>query len=149
MSALCFEYRIDVAVMLLTASCLTLRLYPSSYPSSTIGGWLARGGAGFGSYESGWFRDNFILSLTIMKIAENDGGRPYATGLSFAGKAGRILGTERLERLKAFKSRLDPCNILNPGKVMQGGLMASALSFGTGIEPFIRRLGNHVSSKSR
>ena len=35
---------------------LTLRLYPSSYPAATVGGWLAQGGAGFGSYESGWFR---------------------------------------------------------------------------------------------
>lgn len=24
----------------------TLRLYPSSYPSATVGGWLAQGGAG-------------------------------------------------------------------------------------------------------
>ncbi|HEY9205493.1 MAG TPA: FAD-dependent oxidoreductase, partial [Candidatus Methanoperedens sp.] len=29
---------------------LTLRLYPTSYPSSTVGGWLAQGGAGIGSY---------------------------------------------------------------------------------------------------
>src|SRR4030043_1729104 len=35
---------------------LTLRLYPSSYPSATAGGWLAQGGAGIGSYEAGWFR---------------------------------------------------------------------------------------------
>ena len=37
---------------------LTLRLYPTSYPSSTVGGWLAQGGAGIGSYEAGWFREN-------------------------------------------------------------------------------------------
>ena len=92
---------------------------------------------------------NFIfpLSLTIMKIAEKNGGRPYATGLYFAGKASQILGRERLERLKAFKARVDPSNILNPGKVMQGGLMASALSLGAAIEPLIRPLGNHVISK--
>ena len=35
---------------------LTLRLYPTSYPASTVGGWLAQGGAGIGSYEFGWFR---------------------------------------------------------------------------------------------
>ena len=95
------------------------------------------------------FSYNFIfpLSLTIMKIAEKNGGRPYATGLYFAGKAGQILGEERLERLKAFKAQMDPDNILNPGKVMQGGLMASALSLGTAIEPLIRPLGNHVISK--
>lgn len=89
----------------------------------------------------------FILSLTIMKIAEKNGGRPYATGLYFAGKASRILGQERLGRMKAFKSLVDPGNILNPGKVMQGGLMASALSLAAAIEPLIRPLGNHVSSK--
>ena len=95
------------------------------------------------------FSYNFIfaLALTIMKIAEKNGGRPYATGLYFAGKAGRILGKERLGRLKAFKSQVDPRNILNPGKVMQRGLMASALSLGAAIEPLIRPLGNHVISK--
>ena len=89
----------------------------------------------------------FILALTIMKLAEKNGGRPYATGLYFSGKAGRILGPERLERLKAFKAQVDPNNILNPGKVMQGGLMASALSLGAAIEPLIRPLGNDASNK--
>ena len=95
------------------------------------------------------FSYNFIfaLSLTIMKIAEKNGGRPYATGLYFAGKAARILGAERLGRLKAFKSSADPSNILNPGKVMQGGLMASALTVAAAFEPLIRPLGNLVSSK--
>lgn len=45
---------------------LTLRLYPSSYPSATVGGWLAQGGAGIGSYESGWFRDNVISARVIL-----------------------------------------------------------------------------------
>ena len=45
---------------------LTLRLYPSSYPSSTVGGWLAQGGAGFGSYESGWFRDNVVSARGVL-----------------------------------------------------------------------------------
>lgn len=35
---------------------LTLKMYPTSYLSSTVGGWLAQGGAGIGSYEGGWFR---------------------------------------------------------------------------------------------
>jgi FAD/FMN-containing dehydrogenase len=37
---------------------LTIRLYPTSYPSSSAGGWLAQGGAGLGSYEYGWFAEN-------------------------------------------------------------------------------------------
>lgn len=45
---------------------LTLRLYPSSYPSATVGGWLAQGGAGIGSYETGWFRDNVISARVVM-----------------------------------------------------------------------------------
>ena len=39
---------------------LTLCSYPSSYPAGTLGGWLAQGGAGFGSFETGWFRDNVV-----------------------------------------------------------------------------------------
>ena len=30
---------------------LSLRSYPSSAPASTVGGWLAQGGVGYGSYE--------------------------------------------------------------------------------------------------
>ncbi|MBN1888330.1 MAG: FAD-binding oxidoreductase, partial [Thermoflexales bacterium] len=45
---------------------LTLRLYPTSYPSSTVGGWLAQGGAGIGSYESGWFKDNVLGARVVL-----------------------------------------------------------------------------------
>src|SRR5512136_2488055 len=45
---------------------LTLRLYPSSYPSSTVGGWLAQGGAGIGSYESGWFCNNVVSARVVL-----------------------------------------------------------------------------------
>ncbi|MFC1921639.1 FAD-binding oxidoreductase, partial [Chloroflexota bacterium] len=45
---------------------LTLRLYPSSYPSATVGGWLAQGGAGIGSYEYGWFRDNVVSAKVVL-----------------------------------------------------------------------------------
>ena len=49
---------------------LTLRLYPSSYPSATVGGWLAQGGAGFGSYEMGWFRENVVKARVITPNGE-------------------------------------------------------------------------------
>jgi Fe-S oxidoreductase/FAD/FMN-containing dehydrogenase len=45
---------------------LTLRLYPTSYPSSTVGGWLAQGGAGIGSYEYGWFKDNVKSARVVL-----------------------------------------------------------------------------------
>jgi FAD/FMN-containing dehydrogenase len=45
---------------------LTLRLYPTSYPSSTVGGWLAQGGAGIGSYEYGYFRENVLAARLVL-----------------------------------------------------------------------------------
>jgi FAD/FMN-containing dehydrogenase len=45
---------------------LTLRLYPSSYPSSTVGGWLAQGGAGFGSWKYGWFPENVVSARVVL-----------------------------------------------------------------------------------
>jgi Fe-S oxidoreductase/FAD/FMN-containing dehydrogenase len=45
---------------------LMLKLYPTSYPASTVGGWLAQGGAGIGSYESGWFRDNVVSARVVL-----------------------------------------------------------------------------------
>lgn len=44
---------------------LTLRMYPSSYPASTVGGMLAQGGSGFGSYEYGSFKDNVVSARVI------------------------------------------------------------------------------------
>lgn len=44
---------------------LTLALYPTSFPASTVGGWLAQGGAGIGSYEFGYFVDN-VLSVRVV-----------------------------------------------------------------------------------
>ncbi|MBC7186444.1 MAG: FAD-binding oxidoreductase [Calditrichaeota bacterium] len=49
---------------------LTLRLYPTSYPSSSVGGWLAQGGAGIGSYEYGYFRDNVVSARVVLPSGE-------------------------------------------------------------------------------
>ena len=49
---------------------LTLRLYPTSYPSSSAGGWLAQGGAGIGSYEYGWFSDNVVRARVVLPSGE-------------------------------------------------------------------------------
>jgi Fe-S oxidoreductase/FAD/FMN-containing dehydrogenase len=49
---------------------LTLRLYPSSYPSSTVAGWLAQGGAGFGSWRYGWFADNVVSARVVLGSGE-------------------------------------------------------------------------------
>jgi Fe-S oxidoreductase/FAD/FMN-containing dehydrogenase len=49
---------------------LALRLYPSSSPSSTVAGWLAQGGAGFGSYEYGWFKENVVSARVVVPSGE-------------------------------------------------------------------------------
>lgn len=45
---------------------LALRLYPSSAPSSTVGGWLAQGGTGYGGYAYGWFKDNVVSAKVVL-----------------------------------------------------------------------------------
>ncbi len=54
----------------LSRSNLTLRLYPTSYPSSSVGGWLAQGGAGIGSYEFGYIRDNVLSARVVLPTGE-------------------------------------------------------------------------------
>ena len=49
---------------------LTLRLYPSSYPSSTVGGWLGQGGAGFGSYEYNYFPESVVSAKAVLPSGE-------------------------------------------------------------------------------
>ncbi|MBN1319083.1 MAG: FAD-binding oxidoreductase, partial [Anaerolineales bacterium] len=49
---------------------LTLRLYPTSYPSSTVAGWLAQGGGGLGSYEYGWFKENVVSARVVLAGGE-------------------------------------------------------------------------------
>jgi len=92
------------------------------------------------------FNYNFVfsLALTIIKIAEKNGGRAYATGLYFAKKAPDILGKERVGRLKAYKAQVDPRNILNPGKVIGNGLLGAFMSLASTFEPLIRPFGNRV-----
>jgi Fe-S oxidoreductase/FAD/FMN-containing dehydrogenase len=89
----------------------------------------------------------FSLVLTILKIAEKHGGRAYSTGLYFSKKAKEVLGGNRFERLKAFKTRMDPKTILNPGKVISNGLISGLISLGGIFEPLIRPFGNSVSTK--
>jgi Fe-S oxidoreductase/FAD/FMN-containing dehydrogenase len=49
---------------------MTLRLYPSSYPAATVGGWVAQGGTGIGSYEFGWLKDNLVSIRVISPDGE-------------------------------------------------------------------------------
>lgn len=49
---------------------LALRLYPSSTPSSGAAGWLAQGGAGFGSYEYGTIKENVVSARVVLPSGE-------------------------------------------------------------------------------
>lgn len=95
------------------------------------------------------FSYNFVfgLVLTIIKIAEKYGGRPYSTGLYFTGKAESILGKERTNKLKAFKRQVDPRSILNPKKVTASNLVSKALGVVSLFEPLVRPFGNTVITK--
>ncbi|MFC2022950.1 FAD-binding and (Fe-S)-binding domain-containing protein [Chloroflexota bacterium] len=92
------------------------------------------------------FGYNFVfgLALTIMKIAEKHGGRPYSTGLYFASKAKEVMGQGIVTRIKDYKRKTDPGSILNPGKVIDGSAIGAAMNLATAFEPLIRPLGNRV-----
>lgn len=87
----------------------------------------------------------FALSLTIAKIAEENNGRAYATGLYFATKANSVLGEKRVERIKAFKKQVDPNGILNPGKVIDNGLLGTFMNTAQAFEPVARMFGNAMN----
>jgi Fe-S oxidoreductase/FAD/FMN-containing dehydrogenase len=93
------------------------------------------------------FSYNFVfgLTLTITKIAEKYGGRPYATGLYFTGAAEKILGKKKLAALKAFKHKVDPTGIMNPDKVINGGITGTLINIARVFEPVIRPIANSIS----
>ncbi len=89
----------------------------------------------------------FSLSLTIMKIAEKYGGRPYSTGFYFSKRADSVLGKARAQKLRDFKAKIDPQDVMNPGKVIGNGLMSTALNAAWTFEPLARPFGNIVNTQ--
>lgn len=64
----------------------------------------------------------FVNSLIPLKEAAKLGGRPYTTGMLLSNHAVSCLGKERLEKAFAFKTKVDPAGIMNPGKVFPAAL---------------------------
>ena len=95
------------------------------------------------------FTYNFVfgLSLSVTKIAERHGGRAFATGIYFADRAEAIFGRDRIRRLKAFKAEVDPCSMMNPGKVTAKTHLGTLISLAKVVEPFLRLAGNLSSVK--
>jgi glycolate oxidase len=48
------------------------RVYPTSAPKSTVGGWLAENGVGVGSYEYGWLLENVLTVEVVLAGGERD-----------------------------------------------------------------------------
>ncbi|HDP99885.1 MAG TPA: FAD-binding oxidoreductase, partial [bacterium] len=89
----------------------------------------------------------FGLVLTILKIAEKNGGRAYSTGLYFSSRAPKILGKQRAKQMKQYKKAVDPRNILNPDKVFGGKMISKILGMANLLEPVARPFGNLVIMK--
>jgi Fe-S oxidoreductase/FAD/FMN-containing dehydrogenase len=100
---------------------------------------------GFILHDERRFTFNFAfgLALSVLKVAKQNGGRAYSTGLYFTGEADRVLGADRVRRLRRFKAEVDPSGLLNPGKVIHGKFLLSAFMRVAGaFEPLVRILGN-------
>jgi Fe-S oxidoreductase/FAD/FMN-containing dehydrogenase len=95
------------------------------------------------------FSYNFVfgLVLTILKIAEKHGGRPYSTGLYFTGKINEIMGRARAAKIKKFKRQVDRRGILNPDKVTGRKTIGTLLSIAGAFEPLVRPFGNSVATQ--
>ncbi len=104
---------------------------------------------GFILHDERKFSFNFAfgLALTVLKVAKENGGRAYATGLYFTHEAQDVLGAERLGRLREFKEQVDPRGLCNPGKVLDGKPLLSAfMGLAGAFEPMVRLLGNGAQS---
>ena len=86
----------------------------------------------------------FGLALTVIKLAIENGGRPYSTGIYFKRHAAAVLGAARLEQLEAYKKRIDPNGIMNPGKVYGDGSLSTLMGLAESMEPLIRSMGNSL-----
>lgn len=83
----------------------------------------------------------FPLALSIVKIAEDNGGRIYSSGLYFSRKAEKVFG-ERLVKIRELKRSTDPDDIMNPETLTGKSLMQTGLSFARAFEPMARTMGN-------
>lgn len=100
---------------------------------------------GFILHDQRKFTFNFAyaLSLSMLKLAKENGGRAYSTGLYFAKEAPNVLGAGRLEKLRSFKQQVDPQNLFNPKKVLDGKpLLSTFMNLAETFEPLIRPFGN-------
>lgn len=83
----------------------------------------------------------FPLALSIVKIAEDNGGRLYSSGLYFAQKADKVFGN-KFAGIQDFKKKYDPKGIMNPETLTGKSLINTGMSIAPVFEPISRFVGN-------
>ncbi|HEY3061909.1 MAG TPA: FAD-binding and (Fe-S)-binding domain-containing protein, partial [Chloroflexota bacterium] len=131
----------------LAAYGLALRLYPTSAPASTVGGWLAQGGAGIGSHAYGWFADNVIAARVVTAKGEvrHITGKELATISEAEGTTGIISEVTLAVRYTgdlsqtaiAFADARQMTEALH--RISEGGLPIWSISF---LNPTMAQLKN-------
>ena len=135
---------------LLEKDGLSLRTYPSSAPSSSVGGWLAQGGGvGYGSYQYGCFLDNVISARVVLPNAQVRGfeGEDLQLISDAEGITGFITQVTLRVRAKApeavrafhFATTSELAGALN--KILDAGVPLWSVSF---INPTMARLKNQL-----
>lgn len=79
----------------------------------------------------------FTLGISIVKIAEENGGRIYASGLYFAKEAEKVYGN-RLKKMLDLKQQVDPADIMNPETISGKGILKTGISLSKAFEPMMR-----------
>jgi Fe-S oxidoreductase/FAD/FMN-containing dehydrogenase len=58
------------------------------------------------------------MSLDLVRIAKRMQGKTQRIGMYLTSEAEEYFGKERYERIKEFKSKVDPNNLMNPNKIL-------------------------------
>lgn len=82
-----------------------LAVYPTSAPRATVGGWLAIGGLGVGSFEYGWLHDNVLSASVVLPGGDRRevSGEDLRSTVGEKGQAGIIVNA----RLRARQADAD------------------------------------------
>src|SRR5665811_2046063 len=87
------------------------------------------------------------MCIRDSKIARAHGGRAYSTGVYFSKHADEILGAQRLDMIRGAQLRLDPKDIMNPGKVYADSGLTAILGLAEGFEPLVRTVANSFEAE--
>ena len=128
---------------------LAVRTYPSSAPSSTVGGWLAQGGVGFGAHEYGAFRESVVSCRVVLPSGEirEFSGADLDLVSDAEGITGLIsqvtLKVRPAEEETVWGARFDSADGLSLalGAIRQAGLPLWSVSF---INPKMAELKNQL-----